>query len=153
MLHVQVTVEHPQATLVDSTTVVMTTTTTTPTPAPASETPAVEQSTVAAVTTSAAVAASSETVANSEATTSNAYHIFFFLEISLRIIVNFFHYSFTGVPQPQQVMVVQHKSPAPAHSKMDQHHVDIHQGQAYSDVFLATGFGSVGQATASGAST
>ena len=47
----------------------------------------------------------------------------------------------TSAPQPQQVLIHQSKTAAPAHSKVDRHHVDVRPITAISDVYMGTGMG------------
>jgi hypothetical protein len=51
-----------------------------------------------------------------------------------------------SAPQPQQVILHQLKSVAPAHAKMDRHHVDIRPVQSISDVYMGSGIGGTVQA-------
>lgn len=63
----------------------------------------------------------------------------------------------TSAPQPQQVLVHQSKTAAPAHSKVDRHHVDVRPIgpiTAISDVYMGTGMGGTVQGhLTNGAST
>lgn len=52
----------------------------------------------------------------------------------------------TSAPQPQQVLVHQAKTAAPAHAKIDRHHVDVHPIGPISDVYMGTGMGGTVQA-------